>query len=254
MDEAIKRKGFKILEWSFKKDYVPTEKRIPVYNFLRRTMDKQDAEKQKAKDFTSDYIFNFFVSIKEKKVKLLTLPGLTWDFERRLKRRFGLNRRHRIRVAVTGCENDYKVFCLAAAKIPGRIDDKLQPYFSDNLGHYVVTNQHHQTYLLNADIFDVIKKTNDKGIKYNCVWFDTTNTVISVVNKLTNFNHALHDDCILIFTLFKGREHIKFETNRTDYLSNHLSPYGFKLSHQLEYFDTCPMIHLIYTRTKKPTP
>lgn len=250
MQSEINRKGFRVLEWSFKKDYQPSIKREPVYNFLKRTINKEDVEKQLVKKLTVNFVWKFFRSIDARKIKLLSLPGVTWDFERQLKRKVGACQNYRTKVALTGCEVDYKVFCLSAAKIPGRVDHTLKPFFSDTAGCYIVHNSKHMTYLLNADIFEILKKRNHTGLNYNCVWFDTTHTVISVVKKLVDFNHMLADDCVLIFTVLKGREHIKFETNRTDYLTNHISSFGFELQHQKEYFDTCPMLHLIYTRKK----
>lgn len=250
MKSEITQKGFRVLEWSFKKDYQPSVKREPVYNFLKRTLNKEDTEKQLVKRFTVNFVWKFFTGIKARKIKLLSLPGVTWDFERQLKRKAAACRDRGTKVTLTGCEMDYKVFRLSAAKIPGRVDHTLKPFFSDTAECYIVHNSKHMTYLLNADIFEVLKKRNDKGLNYNCVWFDTTHTVISVARKLTDFNHLLADECVLIFTVLKGREHIKFETNRTDFLTNHLAPFGFELQHQKEYFDTCPMLHLIYTRKK----
>lgn len=240
--------GFVTKVWSFKRDYLPTKRAEPVYNFLRRTIDKQDTEKQKVKYLTENFIHKFFLERRTKKIKMLSLPGVTWDFERLLRRRLALNEKFRIKVAVTGCEMDYKVFRLSASNMPGK--NKLQPYFSDNLGSYVVTNTKDMVYLLNADIFDVLAKENDKGVKYDCVWLDTTHTVISVGKKLRDFNERLSEESILIFTVLKGREHVRLETDRVDYLSNIVSPFGFNLARQFEYFDTCPMLHLIYTKTK----
>lgn len=242
------RKGFRVLEYSFKRDYKPAEKRVPVYNFLKRTMYKEDEEKQKTKRVTINFIKKHFSALGYTKIKFLTLPGITWTFERMLRRELRMD--SRIKAIVTGCEIDYKVFCLSAAKMPGGQSSKLNPYFSNNLGHYVVTNSKDQVYLLNADIFDVIHRKNDKGIKYDCIWFDTTNTVISISRKLNDFSHLLSENAVLIFTVLKGREHLKFETNRTDFLTNCIAGMGFTLSKQIEYFDSCPMLHLIYQRNQ----
>lgn len=248
--ESIKQKGFSVLEWSFKKDYQPTKKSEPVYNFLKRTMNKQDTEKQKTKHVTAKFIHDFFMKHNSTKIKLLCMPGITWDFEKNLRKRLRLyHKHHRIKLIVTGCELDYKIFCLSAAKMPGNEKDKRSPYFSDNLGAYVVTNLGNQTYLLNADIFDVISRPNNNGIKYDVVWFDTTNTVISIARKLNDFSTQMADNSILIFTVLKGREHVKFETNRTDFLSEKLLPMGYTLQKQIEYFDSSPMLHLIYAKT-----
>src|SRR6185295_7163164 len=117
MSEEKINKGYSVLEWSYKKDYLPTKKKEPVYRFINRTINKEDSEKQKIKKFTSDFIRDFFVSVGAKKIKLLSLPGVTWDFERELRNRMGANRgrkncRQRIKVSLTGCESDYKLFRL----------------------------------------------------------------------------------------------------------------------------------------------
>lgn len=251
-------KGYSVLEWSYKKDYLPTKKREPVYRFIKRTVDKEDIEKQKIKQLTSDFIREFFISVGAKKIRLLSLPGVTWDFERSLRNRMSANRgqhrRHeRIKVSITGCESDYKLFRLSATRMPGHNQDTLKTFFSDNLGHYVVQNTHHMAYLLNADIFDVVNMKNDKGLKYDCIWFDTTNTVISITRKLGDISHIVSENSILIFTLLKGREHIRLGTDRTSYLTNYVSDMGYTLAHEIPYYDTCPMLHLIYQR-KQSTP
>lgn len=211
-------------------------------------MDKEDTEKQKVKNFTIKFIQNHFINLQLNKIRILTLPGITWEFERMLRKKLATFKDFRIRTSVTGCENDYKVFCISATKMPGSTRGELKPFYSENLKHYVCINQKEMVHLVNMDIFDLITLHDPYKNKYDCIWFDTTNTVISIIKKLDGLKNCLSEHAIVVFTILKGREHFKFDTNRIDYLSDKLLEYGLNLVHTKEYFDTCAMLHLIYTK------
>jgi len=241
-------KGFKILQNSFKEERKVPIKRQPVYNFLKRTLDRADIQKQHIKDATEDFIHSFFLETGIKKIRMISLPGVTWQFEKSLRKRLAMYWQHRIKVSLIGCESDYKVFCLSASKMPGNEQESRNPFYSDNAGFYVVQNNKNMCHLLNADIFDVLNKQNSTGLKYDIAWFDTTNTVISIRKKIQNIGSQMSHVSVLIFTVLKGREHFSEHVDRVEYLSDCISPFGYKLMRRWEYFDTCPMLHLIFTR------
>src|SRR5580692_8894888 len=169
------------------KSECPTKKRIPVYNFLRRTLNHETSNKDGVKRRMMNYIHDYFIESELKKIRTLTLPGITWDFEKSMRKRFGMFREHRIRVITFGCENDYKVFRISASKMPckGNDQSKLNPYYSDTIGYYVCNNMREQVYLLNIDIFDYLSLPNWNAEKLlNFIWFDTTHTVITIANRL----------------------------------------------------------------------
>jgi len=217
-------------------------------------MEKDTPQKDKIRRATLEYLHEFFLARKVKEIKFLTLPGTEWIFERAMRTRFHTYSQHRIITTITACERDYKVFTISAAKMPGS-NRILAPRFSDKLNHYVVTNHKEKVYLLHMDVFDLLSmfKDNikDKRSVFDCIWLDSTNTVISIGRKIEGWENKLAPNAVVILTVLKGREHVKLETDRVTYISNILAKYDLKLVHQWEYFDTSPMLHLIFTKEQQ---
>lgn len=243
--------GFVTIVTKEKRKRIPL-KRQPVYSFLQRSLNRENSNKEIVKQDSINFIQDFLMDKSEKTARFLTMPGVTWDWEKEIRVRFGKRRSFRIRAVFHGCENDYKVFCLSAANMFGcNNGGRFNPYFAPNLNAYAVTNVKQQIYLMNIDIFDFISGATHKfDRKFNVIWLDTTNTVLSVFPRLKGLENIIADNCIFMLTVIKGREHWKFENGRINYVTSFLEPYGFKLQREMPYFDTCPMLHLIYTREK----
>lgn len=242
--------GFITIATKEKRKRIPL-KRQPVYSFLQRSLNGENYNKEIVKQDSMNFIQDFLMDKSEKIARFLTMPGVTWEWEKEIRSRFARRRSFRIRAVFHGCENDYKVFCLSAANMFGAKNGCFNPYFAEGVNAYVVTNVKEQVYLMNVDIFEFISNATHKyDRKFNVIWLDTTNTVLSVFPKLKGLENVIDENCVFMLTVLKGREHFKFESGRVDYVTSFLKPFGFKLQREMPYFDTCPMLHLIYTREK----
>ena len=238
--------GFTTIVTKEKRKRIPL-KMQPIYSFLQRSMTGQNVNKEDIKEQSASFIRDFFTENKMSVVRCLTMPGVSWEWERMLKLRLS-HSVPSIWVSVHGCEKDYKAFCLSAAHLPCGNDGTLRPQYSDFLKAYVVKNKPERVYLMNIDIFDLLTRNNPYPDKYHIIWFDTTGTVLSIFLRLKGLENWIGEKCVLMITVLKGREHWKFDSGRIDYVSKNLLPFGFTLAKQMSYFDTSPMLHLIYVK------
>lgn len=224
--------------YSTRKDADPTS----LYKYHQRQKEGRLINKDEVRGDTIIFLDNWIRKHKLRPVRFLTLPGPWWTFEKDIE----INRHEakRFNPLFVGCENDYKVFKVAALNMPNR-DFGLKAHKYNELVDAVIIRNRFQSQLICCDIFDYVKVSQ---MRFDCVWLDVTSTLIKVGANLTNFNRVLKQKAVFIITAIKAREPVPIP-NRVKYMDKLMGELGFKLEQVYEYQDSqTPMIHLIFSR------
>lgn len=215
-----------------------------IYEFAKRSKVNNTPEKDKIRNLTISYIHNFYIDNQISRARFLTLPSAWWRFEKLITERFYNFWHFRVKPSFVGCERDWNLFSMASVRMP-KSNKILKQALNNEMNCQVVANGSNYV-LFNTDIFNFMAHTDKK---FNCIWIDTQTPVSYILDKLPLINKVIMDQSLFILTVLKGREHIQLPTDRIECVTNAISDLGFTLAHSWEYFDTSPMLHLIYKKT-----
>jgi hypothetical protein len=207
--------------------------------FARTTeRDQKDAARQQIIDM-------FSLSVWPGRLRMLTMPGLDWRFERKLLgRREGnwMHKRAPERTYFTCVENDRALYYASVAKIPG-VDTRgakltiLQP---PKFAEYGLKTKFIGGYFF-ANMDDLMRST---GWTFDAAWLDYTGPMSVERLKLIESFYQRSVYNILIVTVLRARwtqaavEAIERAGGHSEWLHAHLPG---EVLHNLEYNDTVPM-------------
>lgn len=219
----------------------------PIYDFFKRSKNGDCVKKDIARTELITFTHSYFNKHGYKKVRGLTLPGIWFMFEKELLRAsWNGSRETRITYTFHCCEIDYKLFKIAAAKMPSSNKGIRANRHNNELNRSVITNGNNVC-LFYADIFEFVKVTDKK---FDFIWLDITSTTASTAPKLHLFERVLNDRCVFAITLLKARDHVKLPQERVTYLCSMMEKMNFGLDMKAEYQDTVgsPMLQLVFSR------
>lgn len=139
-----------------------------------------------------------------KGVRVLSLPGCWWHFEKAL---LGENGRKWTPTFI-GCEFDRRVFPLATLRMPHKPNGArpIRCKKMAELGDCDVISNSRDAILVNADIHQFIKVTNKK---FRLIWFDLMSmTTRKLLKSMKESLRVLEPECVLALNVLIGRESI----------------------------------------------
>lgn len=206
--------------------------------------------KSSARGELSDLARRHFQGVKT--VRLLTLPGAWWHFEKIALRNWS---RDKIRLAIHACEINPAIFHIAATRMP-QVDRRglLLKRCKEVSDCHVVSNRRNAI-LLNCDIHRFIAATDKK---FHMVWLDlmsqTTDTLVRTARRL---NDIIEPHSAIAVNVLQGRESNSVtmamgKRNRVQYWSDLIAEScpGMTLSHRWLYTDShaAMRLQLFFTR------
>ncbi len=205
--------------------------------------------KLEARTAVIDEIFK--IKWPHKTIRLLTLPGAWWHFERQV----GVIPKHSrfSHFSLTCCERDRIVFNNAALRLPrGKRGIKIG-WMKELNNAKVVTNRN-DIVLINCNIADFMAITERK---YDVVWLDFCGPIHdNVMDSIATTKRVVRTPGLLAITFMKGRE-TPFYTDlihqnpngRAGMITNQIKEMVNPEIEQVyisEYKDTTEMIHMIF--------
>jgi hypothetical protein len=207
--------------------------------FARNTdREEKDAARKKILDL---FTFDSW----PKSLRILTMPGLDWRFERKLLgKREGdwMSKAGPSRTTITGVENDRYIYYSACTTIPGLHTKRAltrilaAPTFAERTLRTKFIQSFHF-----SNIDDLMRETTEG---WDAVWLDYTGPLTKERLKLISRFYESSVRSVLIVTALKARwnretsDAIAQCGSHTEWLQKHL--HG-EVIHDLEYFDTSPM-------------
>lgn len=213
---------------------------------------------RKQKDIARKMILDLFTKdAREKPLKILTMPGLDWRFERKLlgKREGDWMRKSApARTAITAIENDRYIYYAATHKMPGVTTPKAlvkigspEPFAEQRVSTKFVRDFHF------ANIDDLMESCE---YKWHVAWLDYTGPLTIDRLRLISrfFEKNIKETLIVTAMKARYRKDVSVAIDRCGgyfhWLRQHLSG---EVLHEHEYFDTCPMAQFAITHSEALT-
>lgn len=180
---------------------------------------------------------NLLHKYKGRKINILTLPSVWWNFEKLL---FSLNREEEFNVDITivSCEKEHALFDCTAQRIPHTGLDRayVQP---------TIAWTNHIT-LFKDDIFNVMWNYQLKKKKFDFIWLDLMCTSKTLANSLSmGIPDVLKVRGELVVTFLRARDDIE---DRTAYIESIFNDNGYKMKDSFLYNDISPMTQLTFVK------
>lgn len=226
--------------------------------FVKRTKEKDTPQKDVVRRETVKFICDHFIKLKKDSLQFLTLPSAWWRFEGYITTRFKEAFRRDPENVVDpyirfiGCERDWTLFSLGCIHMPTTSRSYIKVKTHEALDCQIVTNSYNYVFF-NCDIFEYMRIIEDRkevdDRKFDCIWLDTTTAISHIDDKLQHISRVMKDDCVVVLTVLKAREHKKIPLPRLEYIESLMKPQGLELIRKFEYMDSSPMLHLIYVKS-----
>ena len=185
-------------------------------------------------------------------LRILTMPGLDWRFERKLLgKREGnwMRKAGPSRTTITAVENDRYIYYSAATTMPGlhtkRALTRFEP--APSFAERTIRTKFIQRFHF-ANVDDLMLEATEK---WDAVWLDYTGPLTKERLKLISQFYETSVRGILVVTALKARwnretsDAIARCNGHSEWLQKHLPG---EVLHDLEYFDTSPMAQFAIRR------
>lgn len=186
------------------------------------------------------------------RLRMLTMPGLEWRFERKLlaERELGWTRRKGpVRTLFTGFENDRALYYASVTLMPGMPGlelKRIKPYGFAEMGVKTPFASH---FFANVD--EAMKHDWPETASWDAVWLDYTGPLSTERLAIIRRFFDRHITSMLIVTALRARfnkatvQAISRAGGHSEWVRKHI--HG-EVLHDIEYFDTVPMAQLAFRR------
>jgi hypothetical protein len=179
---------------------------------------------------------------KGKKINILTLPSVWWNFEKLL---IYLNEQYNLGVKIyfTACERENSLFPLVTDNMPRSkgVGIGIAWSFKKKL-HFSSTDV---AVVYNEDIFDYCKDNPTE--KFDFVWLDLMCNINSMIYRLDDVKHITKRKSDLVVTFCRGRDGIETGMHNK-IVTDKFNEIGYSFVDVTAYTDTYPMSQI---RVKK---
>lgn len=189
--------------------------------------------------------------------KIVTLPSMYWIVEeimlkyaKSVQDQQSDSDLRKRGLTIKGFERDWKLFSVAAIKIPSGYYSVIDQHMSD-MNYQVIRSRigRNLVSIHNIDVFEYLSMT-DNTIHF--MWIDTTAIIDTIADKLIHIKRTLSPGGIAVLSFIKGRQRVKI-TNRCEYVISNMgigAKEDMEIVEVVEYHDTTTMFN-IFMR-KKP--
>lgn len=191
-------------------------------NERRLALNLYDLPPEHAKQYTRDRLIRTIIEtikLKQKgQIKILTLPGAWWRFEKSLRHEIRARKRS-WRASFLSFEKNIRLFQMASSMI--LVANKpLKVKYSEECNAYAVGNGR-DAFLVNGDVHDYLSKENHRDQRFRAIWLDLSSPYSEKIQKsISNIYekwYVPNQSGVFAITVLCGRESLKIGGKMRDY-------------------------------------